>query len=67
MSFEHPEALRRLDRLDHQIADAARDLDIERQGLDGVTPQARAADRQAPWLDRIAPTRDRGGDLGLGL
>ncbi|MCA1695152.1 MAG: hypothetical protein LC749_10695, partial [Actinobacteria bacterium] len=33
--FEHPEALRRLDRLDAQIVDAAWDLDIERQGLDG--------------------------------
>lgn len=35
--FEHPEALRRLGRLDEQIAAAAWDLDIERQGLDGVT------------------------------
>ena len=65
--FEHPEALRRLDRLDGQIAAAAWDLDIERQGLDGVAPQARGADRQPPWLDRIAPSRDRGVDLGLGL
>ena len=65
--FEHPEALRRLDRLDGQIAAAAWDLDVERQSLDGVTPQARAADRQPPWLDRIAATRDRGVDLGLGL
>ncbi|MGI8806971.1 MAG: MobF family relaxase [Acidimicrobiales bacterium] len=64
--FEHPEALRRLDRLDRQIADAAWDLDVERQGLDGVAPQARGTDRQFPWLDRIAPTRGPAWTSGLG-
>ncbi|MDQ4089712.1 MAG: AAA family ATPase, partial [Actinomycetota bacterium] len=65
--FEHPEALRRLERLDQEIADAAWDLDVERQGLDGVTPQPRAADRQFPWLDRTRSAPDRGVDLGIGL
>jgi hypothetical protein len=31
-----PEALRRLHRLDNQIATAARELDIERHDLDGI-------------------------------
>jgi hypothetical protein len=65
--FEHPEALRRLDRLDRQIADAAWDLDVERQGIDGLAPESQQHDRQPPWLARIVPTPDRGVDLGLGL
>ena len=44
---EHPEALRRLDRLDEQIATAAWELDVERQGLDGIRPEPRAVERTA--------------------
>jgi len=35
----HPEALRRLDLLERQIKTAAYDMDVERQGLDGIAPQ----------------------------
>jgi hypothetical protein len=35
---QHPEALRRLERLDGAIATSAYELDLERQGLDGVAP-----------------------------
>ena len=52
----HPEALRRLDSLDGQIAEAAYELGLDRQGLDGVAPmppqQARVPEREPPGLDR---------------
>ncbi|MGI8776006.1 MAG: MobF family relaxase [Acidimicrobiales bacterium] len=65
----HPEALRRLDRLDSLIATAAWELDIERQDLDGIAPQRPQGPEQ--WLEQRAPTLDRGIergiDLGIGL
>ncbi len=65
----HPEALRRLDRLDSLIATAAWDLDLERQDLDGIAPQRPQGPEQ--WLEQHAPTLDRGIergiDLGIGL
>ena len=67
----HPEALRRLHRLDDQIATAAWELDVERQEIDGIVPvppqlhpPARGIERGAPTMDRGL---DRGLDLGLGL
>ena len=64
----HPEALRRLERLDGQIATAAWEMDVERQGLDGIAPlRPEPAPRQACWLDRDFPALDRGFDLGLRL
>jgi len=35
----HPEALRRLDLLDIQINSATWELDVEREGLDGIAPR----------------------------
>ncbi len=67
----HPEAVRRLHRLDHQIATAAWELDVERQDLDGIVavppqlhPQPRGIERGAQTLDRGL---DRALDIGLGL
>jgi hypothetical protein len=68
---QHPEALRRLERLDNQIATSAYELDVERQGLDGVAPEPpqlhaqrwgmdRRFEREAPGLEL-----DRGMELGL--
>ena len=61
---EHPEALRRLDRLDQQIAVAAWELDVERQGLDGIRPE-----RPHPLSRgmRAIQGLDRGLDLGIDL
>ena len=59
----HPEALRRLDLLDDQIAASAWELDVERQGLDGIRPQQRRDLERTPGITR----EDRGMDLGIGL
>ena len=63
----HPEALRRLDFLDDQIATAAWELDVERQDLDGIRPeppQYRTTDR---GLGPQARSLDRGLDLGIDM
>ena len=67
LQYEHPEALRRLDRLDEQIATAAWQLDVERQGLDGIRPEPpqRSAHRWA--AERGIRGTDRGLDLGIDL
>jgi hypothetical protein len=65
--YEHPEALRRLDRLDDQIATAAWELDVERQGLDGVRPAPLRRHALDPGLMREARGMERGTDLGIGL
>jgi hypothetical protein len=61
----HPEALRRLDLLDIQIRSATWELDVEREGLDGIAP--RPAQRAAPSreLERDIEVLDRGIDLEL--
>ena len=66
-SVRHPEALARLNRLDDQIATAAYDLDLERQGLDGVEARAPRLHHQFRGIEREAPglELDRGMDLGL--
>ncbi len=65
--FAHPEALRRLDRLDGEIATAAWEMDVERQGLDGIAPLRPEPAPRAQGFDRDVPVLDRGIDLGLGL
>ncbi len=64
---QHPEALRRLDRLDEQIADAVWELGLERQGLDGIRPEPPQSSAQR-WVDeRGLHCLDRGLDLGIDL
>jgi hypothetical protein len=64
---EHPEAFRRLDRLDDQIATAAWELGVERQGLDGVRPEPQQSSAQR-WADaRVIRGLDRGMDVGIDL
>jgi hypothetical protein len=64
---EHPEALHRLDRLDEQIATAAWDLDVERQGLDGIRPERQQSSAQRWVTERGLRGLDRGLDLGIDL
>ncbi len=54
----HPEALPRLERLDHQIATAAYEMDLERGSLDGIAPVPPPPPREPEPL---------GPELGLGL
>jgi hypothetical protein len=69
--IKHPEALRRLDGLDTQIAAVGYEMDVERQGLDGIPAQAPqphqrwsgvGIEREAPGLERTIEL-----DFGLGL
>jgi len=48
----HPEALLRLERLDAQIATAAWELDVQRQGLDGIAPRHPEIPQLNPGLER---------------
>ena len=63
----HPEALRRLDLLDGQIATAAWELEVERQGLDGIRPEPPRQHAQERGFGLEARGLDRGLDLGIGL
>ena len=63
--FAHPEAMRRLERLDQEIATAGWEMDIERQGLDGVAPVARNEPALGRGIGRDAYELDHGLDLGL--
>ena len=67
----HPEALRRLERLDSQIADAAWELDVERQDLDGIASQRPQPNTPEHDIDPVERGLDRGIergiDLGIGL
>lgn len=63
----HPEALRRLDLLDDQIATASWELDVERQGLDGIRPEPPRQHAQERGFGLEARGLDRGLDLGIGL
>ena len=67
----HPEALRRLDRLDREIATAAWEMDVDRQSLDGIPaqypelpPVGRGLHRDARVLERTIEL-DRGFGLEL--
>ncbi len=65
--IEHPEALRRLDRLDNEIAIASSELDLERQGLDGVAPKPLPGPSHEWGITPDGPVLERGMDLGIGL
>jgi conjugative relaxase-like TrwC/TraI family protein len=54
----HPEALPRLERLDHQVATTAYEMDLQRGDLDGIVP--------LPPPPRLEPEH-LGPELGLGL
>jgi hypothetical protein len=65
--YQHPEALRGLERLDEQIATAACALDVERQGLDGIRPEPPESTAQRWAAERGIRGVDRGLDLGIDL
>ncbi|MGI8810695.1 MAG: hypothetical protein ACR2KK_23165, partial [Acidimicrobiales bacterium] len=65
--YEHPEALRRLDRLDEQIATAAWELGLERQELDGIRAEPAQQSAQQWAIERGVRGLDRGMDLGIDL
>ncbi len=65
--YQHPEALRRLDRLDEQIATAAWALDIERQELDGIRPEPPQSSAQRWAMERGIRGMDRSMDMGIDL
>ncbi len=65
--YEHPEALRRLDRLDEHIATAAWELGLEREGLDGIRPEPPQQSAQQWAIERGFRGMDRGLDLGVDL
>jgi hypothetical protein len=65
--YEHPEALRRLDRLDEQIATAAWELGLERQEIDGIRPEPPQQSAQQWAIERGIRGMDRGLDLGIDL
>jgi hypothetical protein len=63
----HPEALPRLQRLDHQIATATYEMDLERGDLDGIAP---LPPPPPPEPERLGPELGLGlggSDIGLGL
>jgi conjugative relaxase-like TrwC/TraI family protein len=64
--IRHPEALRRLERLDSQIAAVSRELDVERQGLDGMAPLPLPSPKRDWGIERDGPVLERGIDLGIG-
>jgi hypothetical protein len=63
----HPEALRRLERLDDQITAASWELDVERQGVDGIAPLPLPALGQERGIERDGHVLERGMDLEIGL
>jgi hypothetical protein len=63
----HPEAMVRLERLDREIPAAAWEMDLQRQGLDGIAAGVPEVPKPARGLIREPPGIDRGLDLGLGL
>ena len=71
MQFQniHPEALRRLDRLDREIATAAWEMDVDRQDLDGIPAQRPELPQVGRGLHRDAQVLERTIELerGFGL
>jgi hypothetical protein len=63
--YAHPEAMRRLERLDREIATAGWEMDLERQGLDGIAPARQEERLWGRGLRRDPPALDHGLDLGL--
>ena len=61
-TLTHPEALRRLDHLDREMAGAGYQLDLARQGIDGIVAQP---PRPSTGIERAGPVLER--SLGLEL
>ncbi|HEX8770082.1 MAG TPA: MobF family relaxase, partial [Acidimicrobiales bacterium] len=61
----HPEALRRLDLLDIQINSATWELDVEREGLDGIAPRTSKLPQPSRGLERDIEVLDQGIELEL--
>jgi len=67
--IKHPEALRRLDHLDDQIAALGYQLDVGRQSLDGIgaQPPQLHQQRRGIGIEREAPGLERTIERGFGL
>jgi len=63
----HPEALRRLLRLDSEIHDAAYELEVEREPLDGIAPHRPEVNQWLRAPERDVPELERGIELEIGL
>ncbi|MCA1706345.1 MAG: hypothetical protein LC808_25020, partial [Actinobacteria bacterium] len=63
----HPEALRRLDRLNREIAGAAWEMDLDRQGLDGIAAQRPELSQPDRGLHRDARVMERTIELDRGF
>jgi len=63
----HPEALRRLLRLDSEIKDGAYELDVEREPLDGIAPHRPEVKQWLRAPERDVPELERGIELEIGL
>jgi hypothetical protein len=61
---EHPEAYRRLDRLDREIAATGFELDVSREELDGIAPELPEVLHRRPTLEHDEPELDLGLDIG---
>jgi hypothetical protein len=61
----HPEALRRLDLADIQINSASWELDVEREGLDGIATRTPQLPQPSRRLERDIEISDRGIELEL--
>jgi conjugative relaxase-like TrwC/TraI family protein len=61
----HPEALRRLDRLEHELAGAGFQVDVARQGIDGIPAQRPEQLRPRPGIERSGPVLERSFGLEL--
>jgi hypothetical protein len=69
MAFQllHPEALPRLERLDHQIATASYEMDLQRRHLDGIASLPPPPPPEPARLGRELGLGLGGPDIGLGL
>jgi hypothetical protein len=65
--IRHPEALRRLERLDREIAGAAWEMDVQRQDLDGIAPQAPEVPQLGGGFQRDARVLERSIELDRGF
>jgi len=63
----HPEALRRLERLDREIADVAGEMDLDRQGLDGIAAERPELPQPGRGLHRHSRVLERTIELDRGF